>query len=321
MNILVTGSDGFIGNHLIGALLEQGHRVKGMDVHPGVICERKYEKIIADVCDKQAVENAVKGVDLIVHLAAKHHDFGISREEFFAANEGGTKNILEAATKEKIRKIVFYSSAAVYGKSEADDNTIPLPVSDYGSSKLAAENVIKNWVNNSVSNSAVVIRPTVVFGVNNFANMYNLIDKIITKKFFWIGDGSNIKSVIYIENLVAATLFLIDNMKPGYQTYNYSDEPQMTTKQMVDLISQCGNVTVPKFKIPLIIAEIGGCIMDIASKLTTINFPITGYRIKKFKTQTLFNSDKIRESGFKQPVSLADGFRKTVKWYLTQKNK
>lgn len=321
MNILVTGSDGFIGKHLICALLEDEHRIKGMDIQSGVICEKKYEKIIADVCDKQAVENAVKGVDLIIHLAAKHHDFGISRDEFFAANEGGTKNLLEAATKEKVRKIIFCSSAAVYGASEADDNTIPSPVSDYGSSKLAAEKAIEAWIKKDSSNSAVIIRPTVVFGIENLANMYNLIDKIITKRFFWIGEGENIKSVAYVENLIAAILFMMKNMKIGYQTYNYSDEPQMTTKQMVDIIARYSNSAVPKLKIPLLVAEIGGWITDIASKFTKINFPITGARIKKFKTQTLFKSDRIRKAGFKQPVPLEDGFRKTVEWYLSQKNK
>lgn len=318
MNILITGCNGFIGKHLTNALINKGYKVKGIDLFHEQSFSSKYECIIGDILDKDAIQKAVQGCDLIINLAAKHHDFGISQEEYFSVNDGGIKSILNAAAKEGIKKVIFLSSVVVYGKNEADEDTPPAPANDYGRSKLAAEESVKKWTDEDKSRSVIIIRPPVVFGINNFANMYNLIDKIIRKKFFWIGKGSNIKSVTYVDNLVAAIIFLLEGMNHGCEIYNYADEPHMTTKQIVDTISKYGNVTIPKIRVPLLVAEIGGKIMDIASKLTKINFSITGARIKKFNIKTCFKAEKIRGKGFSQPVPLEEGFRKTVEWYLKQ---
>ena len=64
--------------------------------------------------------------------------------------------------------------------------------------------------------------------------MYRLMDAVIKRKFIWIGDGSNIKSLAYVENIVAMNLFLLNRMKPGFEVFNYSDEPYMTTRQIVE---------------------------------------------------------------------------------------
>jgi nucleoside-diphosphate-sugar epimerase len=316
MNILVTGDAGFIGQHLTGRLLDQGHAVIGIDICRKNPVTPLYRLLDGNICDGGLMEKSLKGVDLIIHLAAKHHDFGISREEYFAVNEGGTKNILRAASRACVKKLLFFSSVAVYGKFEADDQTAPSPVNDYGESKLAAEKAIGDWVQQDDSRSAVIVRPVIVFGTNNFANMYNLIDKVVRKRFYWVGEGGNVKSVAYVENVVDATLFLLARMKPGFETYNYSDEPHLTVRRVVQAIAKYGNVPAPRLKIPFYLAETGGRIMDFAAKRTGINFPITGARINKFNSQTFFRSEKLRQLGWKQPVSLEDGFKRTVSWYL-----
>jgi len=320
MNILITGNNGFIGRYLVKELISKGDSIVGVDLYQDSQSGSITKFIKGDICEKSLMREAIKGVDLIIHLAAKHHDFGVSREEFFRVNEEGTKNILDIAEEEGIKKIIFYSTVAVYGKEEADESTIPSPISDYGKSKLAAEKLIQEWVQKDSSRMAIIIRPTLVFGINNFGNIYNLIDKIISKRFFWVGEGSNIKSLAYIENLVAMTLFLTERMKPGLEIFNYSDEPHLTTRQIAETIAKYGNTSIPKLKIPYIIARVGGKILDIAGEITVIDFPITGARVKKFLTKTYFKAEKIRKLGFKQPVSLNTGFRKTIQWYLQQKN-
>jgi nucleoside-diphosphate-sugar epimerase len=320
MNILITGNAGFIGEHLAKQILDGGHSIIGIDSRQNGASTSFYRRIEGDICDSGVVENSLKGIDLIIHLAAKHHDFGIAREEYFAVNEGGTGNILGAASEADVRKIIFFSSVAVYGKCEADDVTEPTPINDYGESKLAAERAIGKWVRQDGSRSAVIVRPVVVFGDNSFANMYNLIDKVVKRRFVWVGEGGNIKSVAYVENVVDATLFLLERMKPGVDVYNYSDEPHLTTRTVIDIIARYGKVPAPMLKIPFPVAEAGGKIMDLAARLTGINFPITGSRIRKFNTQTCFRSEKIRQLGWKQPVMLEEGYARTVSWYLQHNN-
>jgi nucleoside-diphosphate-sugar epimerase len=136
-----------------------------------------------------------------------------------------------------------------------------------------------------------------------------------------VGNGDNIKSVAYVENLVDATVFLIDKLKPGVQIFNYSDEPQMTIAQIVDLISEYVPHDVPKTKIPLWFAITFGGIFDVLGKITRHNYPITAARMKKFATATHHKADKIRNIGFEQNIETKIGFQRMMEWYIANQNK
>src|SRR6185295_6727588 len=184
------------------------------------------------------LSQAMEGADTVINLAAKHHDFGVSRREFFLINEDGTRCILEAMRQKRVKRFIFFSSVAVYGDvQECSHEGLPTnPSNDYGESKLAAEKLIEQWVREDAARAVVIIRPTVVFGPSNYANMYKLIDTIYKGRYVPVGKGDNIKSTCYVENLVDVTLFLMDRMAPGVAVYNYSDYDHLTSKQIVDII-------------------------------------------------------------------------------------
>ena len=142
-----------------------------------------------------------------------------------------------------LKEIIFYSSVAVYGIREevTTELTTPQPDSPYGASKLAGEKVLEKWAHEAPDRKVLIIRPTLVFGPNNMANMRNLIRQIDSGLYFHLGKASNIKSIAYVENLVRATLYLKDAMKPGFAIYNYADEPQLTTREISNTIAQALN--------------------------------------------------------------------------------
>ena len=212
MKALVTGGVGFIGTHLCRLLKSKGWNIRILDIAPQADKDREYEYFQGDIRSEKDVENAVKGVDWIIHLAAKHHDFGISREEFFSVNEDVMKILLKFAVSNNVKKIVFLSSVAVYGNQIAPttEKTIPVPVNDYGRSKYAGEKVIEKWAAKEADRKVIVIRPAMVFGIYNFANMYNLIKQISRGRYLQVGDGQNIKSIVYVGNLIEAIIFLIE---------------------------------------------------------------------------------------------------------------
>jgi len=324
MKILVIGSTGFIGQFLVKKLVEKKHEVIGFDINPGPEeLSKLCTCIVGNMPFPEDILKAAQGVDLIITLAAKHHDFGVTREEFFHVNETGTQILLDCAAKLQIKKLIFYSSVAVYGTSNepSTENTIPQPDNDYGESKLAAEKVIQKWVDDDKSRSVIIIRPSVIFGPNNFANVYNLIDKIYKKKFVFVGKGDNIKSVAYVENLVDANIFLIDKLKPGIQIFSYSDEPQMTISQVVDIISEYMPHKAPKTELPLWIAVSFGSIFDLLGKITGHNYAITAARMKKFATSTHHKAEKIRNIGFKQKIETKEGFKHMIEWYIANQIK
>jgi nucleoside-diphosphate-sugar epimerase len=324
MNIFIVGNAGFVGAHLTHKLVSIGHNVIGFDIIQDNPQKKTCECLIGDVCNKKSIMEAMKGkeIDLIIDLAAKHHDFGISEKEFFEVNEKGTKNLIECATTFGIKKFIFFSSVAVYGnqiKPTTEETTLN-PTSPYGRSKLAGEKLLESWTKDDSNRETLVIRPVVIFGPENYANMYHLIKKICDKKFIFIGKGDNVKSIAYVENLVEATIFLLNYFRPGIDYYNYCDEPQMTIKDIVDIICRYAEINIPRIRLPLFLALGLTWPFDILEKITGHLFPITAKRIKKFNTPTHFKADKIRKLGFKQPVDLKEGFRRTLKWFKSDES-
>jgi nucleoside-diphosphate-sugar epimerase len=131
-----------------------------------------------------------------------------------------------------------------------------------------------------------------------------------------VGPGNAIKSTSYIENLLEATLFLMERMQRGVQTYIYIDEPALTTGTLVRRIYRLLGKSPPSWHIPLSVASPVATVSDWAADLTGIDFPITAARIEKFNRSTNFDASKIREEGFEQPISNKEALRKTVKWHL-----
>lgn len=320
LKIIVTGDSGFIGSYLTPALAEHGHTLYGLDLDPVKKVKIGYQAYTGDIRDPKAWEQLPRDADAIIHLAAAHKDFGITQEEYYAVNEEGMRRLTEFAASRGIRSILFYSSVAVYGENQpSTEETEPAPVNHYGGSKLAGEKVLTAWAKGSNDRSAVIVRPAVVFGPRNVANIFKLIRQVCDGKFLWVGDGSNVKSVAYVENLVAATLFLLERMKPGAVIYNYSDDPQMTTRGLVGIISAVSGQRVSSFGIPLFAAMAVASLFDLAGALTGRDFPITAARLKKFNTSTEHRAVRIRQEGFVPAISIEEGIRRNVEWYRHHK--
>ena len=115
-----------------------------MKSHP---FQGQFEFCLGDIRENNKLESFCKDLDCVIHLAAAHHDFGISEQEYFDVNESGTEKLLQMMTNYGVKTIIFYSSVAIYGtkKIPADENSDPDPENPYGASKLAAEKKIIDW--------------------------------------------------------------------------------------------------------------------------------------------------------------------------------
>lgn len=321
MKIFITGSQGFIGKLISESLLNQGHEIIGLDLLENSIDHEKYNHVQGNLLDSSILaESMSEDINCIIHLAAEHKDHGITEAEYFSVNEQGTTNLLQRADSLNIHNIIFFSSVAIYGQvNGATEATPPSPSTPYGRSKLAAEKVLAAWVDNNSNRSVRIIRPTVVFGPNNFANIFRLISRVCDEKFLWVGKGENIKSIAYVDNLVSATLFLLNSIKPGLEIYNYSDLPQLSIKELVNTVADSASVKVPNFRIPTLIAFSIGGLIDIFGKIFRLNFSFSKERFKKFSANSNYSSDKLRSAGFRQEISLSEGIKKTVDWYMESK--
>jgi nucleoside-diphosphate-sugar epimerase len=280
--------------------------------------EYKSLYIKGDIRIKKDVERAIKGnnITTIISLAAMHHDFGISELEYFETNEKGTEVICDVASEENINTIVFYSSVAVYGANVTPsyEGMLPNPNMPYGASKLAGEKILEKWASEKSSRRVLIIRPALVFGTNNTANMYKLIHQIDLGIYFHIGKANNVKSIAYVKNIVDATLFLLTKLAEGVSIYNYADEPHLTSKEIANTISKKLDKKI-KITLPKQLGIILGLPFDLIIKVTGKNLPISSARVKKLATETYHLAEKVIDDGFNAKYSTQQGLEEMVEWY------
>ena len=141
MKILVTGGTGFIGAHLVDKLIELGHDVIVISNKEPKRKNKKTKYAKGDITKKGDVEKAMIGCSVVFHLASLIDARSSDQKEMQRVNILGSKNVFSPATKNKC-KIIFTSSAAVYGDSKTKEDSRCKPISDYGRSKLEAEKLL-----------------------------------------------------------------------------------------------------------------------------------------------------------------------------------
>lgn len=317
MKILVTGSEGFVGKYLIKKLKKLNHLVYCID-RIKIERDNYFSFDLAD--DISIIFNLLKDedFDLIIHLAAAKGDYNLKYDDFYRDNVVVSSNLIELAKKLDINSIISYSTVSVYGhnnvlKSEDADLA---PNNTYGETKLESEKIFIEWFNsNPIKNKLTILRPSVIYGENNYANMYNLIDQLNKKIPVSIGKGDYIKSLVAVENVVDITIFSL-NILEGLQIYNCTDKPYPKLNQVISYISEIKGFSKPKIIIPIWFAYTVGLFFEFFSYLIKKDLGVTRDRIYKFTTPTDYRSEKLEKIGFEQKFSVKDRIQNMAKWYL-----
>ena len=319
MYSLLTGSSGYIGSRLAPKLRGRNHTIRGVD-REAAETEGLDSFVQGDLCDSSIARKAVAGVDQILHLAAAKGDWGISEDEYYRDNLQATRVLIDAGKKAGVKDWVFYSTVSVMGPSHEaiGEEASFAPMNPYGASKAEAEQLFRELAAEDPEARVLIIRPSVVYGPGNpdSTNIYRLIDAIYRGRFVMVGPGEAIKSTSYIENLLDATLFLMQRMKSGVQTYIYVDEPALTTGQLVERIYHMLGKQEPSWHLPLSVASPIAKVSDVTAAVSGIDLPITAARIEKFNRSTNFDGSAIRAEGFEQSISNEAALQKTIAWHL-----
>ena len=310
MNILITGGSGFVGSNLISSL-RKDHKIKSLDKKHSSWHQDLTE--IIDITDKNKLDNLNFKANTLIHLAAEHRDDIYPRSLYYDVNVDGTQNIIDYSIKNNINQIIFFSSVAVYGfaKIGTDENGAINPFNDYGKSKWKAEKKLNDWYDKDPSNrSLIIVRPTVIFGPRNRGNFFNLLNQINSNKFLMIGRGNNKKSLAYINNIVDFVSFAF-SLGNGRHLFNYVDKPESDMNSIVNTIYKCLDKNKPKIRIPYLFGLMVAKLIDIIALITRKKFSISSIRIKKFCSDTSFNT-KAFNTGFKAKYSIDNAISETI---------
>ena len=317
MKILLTGSEGFVGGYLRKELEKTGHVIYCID-RVKVSRTNYFCFDLSNEISSLAKLLKDERFDLLIHLAAAKGDYDLKYDDFYRDNVTASEKTISLVKVLDIKSVIAYSTVSVYGhdnkiKSEEADL---VPNNPYGATKLESENIFIKWHNlDSIKNKLTILRPSVIYGENNFANMYNLLDQLNKKLPVSVGNGNYIKSMVAVENIVHITLFSINKLK-GLQIYNCTDKPYPKLKEVIKYIAEIKGFSKPKIVIPKWFAYFIGLLFECFSFLIKKDLGITRERIYKFTMPTDYRSEKLAQVGYIQKHSVKDRIQNMANWYL-----
>ena len=258
MRVLVTGSAGFVGSHLAEALVAGGHDVVGLDAfveyYPraqkeaniaGLLAGPRFGLIEADLRDDDLAP-ALDGVEAVVHAAAMA---GLPRswtefQAYMDCNLLGTQRLLDAARNEGVGRFVHISTSSVYGRDAVGDETTPTrPISPYGVTKLAAENLVLAFVD-SFGFPATILRYFSIFGPRQRPDMaYHIFIEALLdgRPILVFGDGEQSRTNTFVRDAVTATIAAIDAGAIG-EIYNIGGGEPITLNDAIRVIGKAVGV-------------------------------------------------------------------------------
>jgi UDP-glucose 4-epimerase len=251
MKILVTGGAGFIGKYLVKSLLLNNNSITIFDNFSNSskdsinFLKNKDVKIIkGDIRKIQEISNAIKNQEIVIHLAAKISvvDSINNPSETFQVNVNGTKNILTACEKHRVKKLIVASSAAVYGESlpnlKLTEKSQTNPISPYGESKVKMEHEIREFESKHEI-SCIILRFFNIYGIGQSPEYAGVITKFVeritqNKSLEIFGDGLQTRDFVAIDDVINSIHNAISFGKSG--TYNIASGKIITIKELAEMM-------------------------------------------------------------------------------------
>jgi nucleoside-diphosphate-sugar epimerase len=319
--ILVTGANGFVGRALCQRLLANGHFVIATvrsAQSTATLPAGLRSVFIKPLAPETDWSDALPSADVVVHLAARVHVLSRhatprSLSDFHTVNVLSTVQLAQAALKAGVQRFFFLSSIGVNGNatlpgkpfSEQDQ---PAAHNQYSRSKLEAEQALHSLTANSAMQS-VIIRAPLVYGPGNPANALRLLQAVHQRRPLPLASVRNLRSLIYLGNLVDSIALCCVHPNAAGQTYLVSDRQDVSTPELIRHIATAFGIQPRLWPFPPTLISAAAALLgkrDTADRL--------------IGSLAVDSSKIVRELGWNPPYTMEEGLAATAKWYLsTQK--
>lgn len=318
--VLVTGATGSVGPAVVRAFTAAGWSVRVFAAsagEPGLL-DPDVEMRVGDITDWPAVRAALEGVDAVVHMAALLHETSAPSAslEYERTNVGGTAAVVRASREAGARRVVFFSTIAVYGDlagSVADESTPPHPNTVYSQTKLAGEKLALQATAPDGTSLGTVLRVAAAYGPRIKGNYRRLVLALARHRFLPVGRGLNRRTLIFDKDLATAALLALEHPDAGGKIYNVSDGQVHMIREVVRAACDALGRRPPRAYVPVPVASIGCRFAETMGRLIDVRPPLNRETVRKYTEDMAVASRRIQdELGFRPAYDLAAGWRATV---------
>jgi nucleoside-diphosphate-sugar epimerase/2-polyprenyl-3-methyl-5-hydroxy-6-metoxy-1,4-benzoquinol methylase len=323
MQILITGGTGFIGSRLALQCLQRKDEViilgqentRAERENLQMLKDSGAKVVLGSITDKGLLNEVTIGTDVVFHLAAAQHEANIPDQIFYDINVEGTRNLIEASIKAKVKRFIHGSTIGVYGSPNGPVNEMSTcnPVNIYGKTKLEGEKVVLSYKNEI---PLVNIRISETYGPGD-RRLLKLFKAIKKKVYFRIGPGKNLHQLIYIDDLINGMLMASESKKALGESILLVGSKAVTTDEMCDTIAQVLNTSIPGFRAPLMPFKASAAVLETVLKPFGIQPPLHRRRMDFFTKSFSFSETKAEDLlDFVPKHSFKDGIEMTADWYF-----
>ena len=322
MKVLVTGATGFLGKYVVKELVAEGYFVRAFGRNEAVgqsLVSEQVEFFKGDLSSKQAVEEACKGVEMVVHAGALSTVWG-PWESFYQANVLGTQHVLEACRTNKISRLVYVSSPSIYAAPKdqigikEEDAPTENHLNNYIKSKLLSEKLFPAYPDVP----SIILRPRGLFGIGDTSILPRVLKLSQKIGIPLIKEGKQLMDMTCVENVSLAIALALKADRAEGQVYNITNGEPTPFKELIEEALQGLELPIRYKKLPAFL--LGG----LASSLEVLyrflplkgEPPLTRYTYYLLRySQTLDISKAREELGYKPRISIKEGIAQYVQDY------
>jgi len=320
--VLVTGATGALGPRIVEGIHQSGYSVRVLAIDPPAphLFPPSTDFRLGDINDDLAVRSALADVEIVIHMAAMVHMNTISPKIlalYERVNVAGTASIINASIKASVRRIVFFSTIAVYGEGHGrilDENSTPQPATPYADTKLRAERLVLSARRPDGRPIGTVLRLASVYGSRVKGNYRRLARALGRRRFIPIGSGLNRRTLVYDRDVAQAALATARHPEAAGRIYNVTDGKIHTINEIILTICEALGREAPLMRLPLGPVTSVADIFDKGNRFLRLGLLDLGLALNKYVEDMAVEGQRIvSEIGFEPKYNLRAGWKESIK--------